>query len=73
MSASKVDVGVDGAESEIKVERSCDPEWSAEDFDESVIKITVIGIVVIVIPRHAWWQEVESKVGRHCEVQTVER
>jgi len=29
VSASKVGVGVDGAEGEIKVERSCDPERSA--------------------------------------------
>ena len=48
-SASEVDVGVDGAKSAIKVERRCNPEWSAEDFAESVIEITVVGIVVIVI------------------------
>jgi len=49
VSASEVDVGVDGAKSAIKVERRCNPEWSAEDFAESVIEITVVGIVVIVI------------------------
>ena len=48
-SASEVEVGVDGAKSGIKVERRCVPECSTEDFAESVIEITVIGIVVIVI------------------------
>ena len=48
-SASEVVVDVDGAKSEIKVERSCDPGWSAEDFADNVIQITDIGIVVVVI------------------------
>jgi len=46
-------VDVDGAKSEIKVERSCDPGCSTEDFAESVIQITDIGIVVVVIGHHS--------------------
>ena len=46
---SGVQARSDGAKSEINVERSCDPGGSAEDFAESVIEITVVGIVVIVI------------------------
>ena len=40
-------MNVDGAKSEIKVERSCDPGCSAEDFSENIIENTVVGIVVI--------------------------
>jgi len=47
--AIEADVGVDGAKSEIKVERRRGHELSAEDFAKSVIEITVVGIVVIVI------------------------
>ena len=44
---SGVQARSDGAKSEINVERSCDPGGSAEDFAESVIEITVVGIVFI--------------------------
>jgi len=48
VSASKFDVGVDGAKREIEVEKRCGHEFSAEDFFESVIEITFVGTVVIV-------------------------
>jgi len=51
-SASGVNVAVDSAKSEIKVERRYDLRRSAKDFAESVIKITVIGIVVVVNGHH---------------------
>jgi len=47
-SATAVNVGVDSAKSEIKVERRCDSDRSAVDFAESVIVNTVIGIVIVV-------------------------
>jgi len=40
VSVSEVDIGVQGAESEIKVKRRRGHERSAEDFTESVIEIT---------------------------------
>jgi len=49
VSTSVVDVAVNGAKSEIKVERRRGHEGSAEDFSESVIEITVVCIVVIII------------------------
>ena len=52
MSASEVDVGVDGAKSEIKVENSRGHERSAEDFCESSKEIIVDGIVVMVVVGH---------------------
>ena len=48
VSASEVDVGVDGTKSEIKVETRRGHGCSAEDFSEIAIEITVVGIVVIV-------------------------
>ena len=47
--AIEVDVGVDGAKSEIKVERRCSHEGSAGDFFKSVIEITDVDTIVIVI------------------------
>jgi len=44
VSASEVDLGVDGAKSEIKVERRLVPERSAEDFAESVIEIPSLAL-----------------------------
>ena len=44
----EVDVGVDSAKSEIKVESNCGHGRSAEDFTESVREITVVDIVVTV-------------------------
>jgi len=49
VSASEVNVGVDGAKSEMKVERRRRHESSARDSSGSVIEITVVGIIVIVI------------------------
>jgi len=54
LSASEVDIGVDGAKSEIKVKRRNIPEYSAVDFAESVMKIDIVGIVVIVIGARAY-------------------
>ena len=49
MRAIEVDVGVDGAKSEIKVERRRSHEGSDGDFSESVIEITDVDTIVIVI------------------------
>ena len=49
VSASEVDVGVDGAKSEIEVDRRRGHGASAEDLSEIAIEITAVGIVVIVI------------------------
>jgi len=62
VSASEFDVGVDGAKSEIEVERMCGHELSAEDFFESVIEITVVSIDVIV-------NVGSSRVHRHARLQ----
>jgi len=50
--AIEADVGVDGAKSEIKVERRRGHERSARDLSESVIEITDVDTVVIVIVSH---------------------
>ena len=42
-SAIEVNVGVDRAKSEIKVENRRDHEWSAEDFSEVSGKFTIVG------------------------------
>lgn len=50
--AIEVDVRVDGANSQIRVESRLGHKWSAEDFSKRVREIIVVGIVVIIIVGH---------------------
>jgi len=69
--AIEVNVGVNGAKSEIKVENKRGHESSAKDFSENVSKITVVGIVDIVIIGHHSARACTDML--HCNVPTLSK
>ena len=52
---------------------SCDPGWSAEDFAESVIENTVVGIVVIDMGHHSARMDIGMPVDNSSFVPEREK